>query len=161
MNFAVLQQFATPDEIYNRPVNLFVANFIGSPTMNFFKGGYKDGEIALDDFPGGKISLSAQYKKKVGGLLKNRDVVLGLRPEHLKMVDSGADMMTLKAKVVGYEPLGSETVVYLEAAGSENIIKSIMDSDYRTGLNETHVIGFREENLYLFDAKTEELVLKF
>ena len=93
--------------------------------------------------------------------MKNSEVVLGIRPEHLKMTDGSGDMKTLQAKVVGYEPLGSETVVYLEAEGTENIIKSIMDSDYKTELNVPSTIGFNEENLYLFDAVTEELVLKF
>ena len=163
MNFAVLQQFATPDEIYRRPSNLFVADFIGSPTMNFFKGTYKNGELQLKDFKGYGIKVSSKYKSQIDEQLKNEDIVVGIRPEHLKVIDSGdVDKSGLKAKAVGFEPLGSETVVYLETEGArEKIINSLMDSDFKTDLNVSKGLKFEEEDLYLFDEKTEQLVLKF
>jgi len=163
MNFAVLEQYATPDEVYHHPKNLFVANFIGSPTINFFKGKYKNGEISLEDFPKGKIQVFNKYKGEIDKRLKNENVVVGIRPEHLKLVDAGKKgEMLLQAKVVGSEPLGSETVVYLKPEGAvETIIKSIMESDYRADVNDIKLLQFSEEDLYLFDEKSTELLLKF
>lgn len=162
MNFAVLQQFDTPEEIYLRPKNLFVANFIGSPTINFLRGTYKSGEIILQDFPGEKIKLSTQYKNQIDTSLKHRKVVLGIRPEHLEVSDKAGKGLALQATVVNFEPLGSETIVYLKTGNNgENILKSMMDSDYRPGLNSKKVIQFDEGDLYLFDEETEDLVLKF
>lgn len=161
MNFAVLQQFDTPEEVYLRPKNLFVANFIGSPTMNFLQGTYRNGEILLKDFPDGRITLSARNRSQVDGLLRHERVTVGIRPEHLEVVDRVKNS-ALAATVVSYEPLGSETIVYLKTpGGGENILKSIMDSDYRTELNTRKGLKFEESNLYLFDDETTELVMKF
>jgi multiple sugar transport system ATP-binding protein len=160
MNFAVLQQFDTPDEVYHRPKNLFVANFIGSPTMNFLKSTFRKGDLFLEDFPDCRITLSPETRVRVEGLIKHERVTIGIRPEHLEVVD-GVKNSSLTATVVSYEPLGSETIVYLKPpGGSENILKSIMDSDYRTALNTRKGLKFEESSLYLFDDETTELVLK-
>jgi multiple sugar transport system ATP-binding protein len=162
MNFAVLQQFDTPEEIYQRPKNLFVANFIGSPTMNFFRGLYKNGEFILKAFKNGRIRVSASNKVKIDGLLKHNEIVVGLRPEHIKLSSLKKGNGVLTAHVVGMEPLGSETIVYLKPSGGESVmLKSIMDSDYRPEIGEEKALKFDEGDLYLFDEKTEELVLKF
>jgi ABC-type sugar transport system ATPase subunit len=161
MNFAELQQFDTPEEIYQRPKNLFVANFIGSPTMNFLQGTFRKGDLLLKDFPGGKIGISETYRKRIEKNLKHERVVVGIRPEHIQVAEPGAGT-GLETKVVSFEPLGSETIVYLKTPGSgDTILKSIMDSDYRTGLNSTKTLRFEESDLYLFDEDTTELVLKF
>jgi multiple sugar transport system ATP-binding protein len=162
MNFAVLQQFDTPDEIYRRPKNLFVANFIGSPTINFLKGTYKNGEVSLEDFPGESIRFSTQNKKQLDSSLTHQNVVLGIRPEHIEVSEKAAKGFSFKTTVVNYEPLGSETVVYLKTEhGGDNILKSMMDSDYRPSLNSEKNVCFDEEDLYLFDEETTDLVLKF
>jgi multiple sugar transport system ATP-binding protein len=163
MNFAVLQQFDTPDEVYRRPKNLFVANFIGSPTMNFLKGRYRAGEIQLDDSHDGRIAISNTYKAIIDDKLKNEEVVVGIRPEHLKLEDiEGAVDISLKADVLSLEPLGTETIVYLRPhGGGDNIIKSMMHSDYTAEVNETKTLRFREEDLYLFDETSSDLVLRF
>jgi multiple sugar transport system ATP-binding protein len=162
MNFAILQQFDTPEEVYRRPKNLFVANFIGSPTMNFFKGSYKGGEVTLKEFKNSRIRFSAPYKGKVDDLLTHEDVVVGLRPEHLKLGEGKGGADALRAQVMGMEPLGSETIVYLKPLGGEStMIKSIMDSDYKAEIGEEKQLVFSEQDLYLFDELTEDLVLKF
>ena len=92
MNFAVLQQYDTPHNVYNRPKNLFVANFIGSPTINFFEGVYKKGEFVLSDFSTGAVPVSPGHAKELEKSLKRDRVVVGVRPEHLRIGDgkSGA-----------------------------------------------------------------------
>ncbi len=163
MNFAVLQQYDTPHNVYNKPKNLFVARFIGSPTINFFNGSYETGTLKLKDFSGGNLPVSAAYKTRVDEALQHDRTVLGIRPEHLKLSDTKVKgMPELKAKIISYEPLGSKTVVYLHPdANPDTIIKSAMDSDYEAGIGEVKWLKFEEKNLYLFDEVTTDLVLRF
>jgi multiple sugar transport system ATP-binding protein len=163
MNFAVLQQYDTPHEVYNRPKNLFVANFIGSPTMNFFHGTYQSGQLLLDEFRDGKLTLSKEYKGQIDTHLKQEKVVVGIRPEHLKIGDGSAPGSTsLKAKIVSREPLGSKTIVYLHPDANENVIlKASMGNDYKPEMGEMKSLVFQEKDLYLFDAVSTDLVLRF
>jgi multiple sugar transport system ATP-binding protein len=157
MNFAVLQQFDTPHVIYNRPKNLFVANFIGSPTMNFFQGEYRNGEVLLDDFRNGKVSLSPSGRNAVKEALKGEKVVIGIRPEHFRLTDGNG----MKAKVVSYEPLGSKTIVYLHPDGNSGlIIKSSMESDFKPEIGQVKSVAFEEHNLYVFDKESTELIAR-
>lgn len=163
MNFAVLQQFDTPLEVYNRPKNLFVAGFIGSPTINLLDAVYEAGDFVLKDFPSSKLTLSEKSRARINDRLKQEKVVLGLRPEHLKLSD-GVDSngSGLKARVVSFEPLGSKTVVYLRSdSDTGNILKAVMGSDYRPRANEIKALHFREKDFYLFDKISTELVLRF
>jgi multiple sugar transport system ATP-binding protein len=163
MNFAVLQQYDTPHNVYNRPANLFVAKFIGSPTMNFFAGDYANGFLKLRDFQGTSVAVSPVHKQLIDRDLQNERIVLGLRPEHLKLSDTPVEgCANLKAKIVSYEPLGSKTVVYLHPeGGSDLIIKSSMSSDYKSKLGEEKYLQYKEKDFYLFDEVTTDLVLRF
>jgi ABC-type sugar transport system ATPase subunit len=163
MNFAVLQQYDTPHNIYNRPKNLFVANFIGSPTINFLDGTYRGGVFNLSDFSRGELSVSREHRKQVDESVKDGDVVLGIRPEHLKLGgDKDKNSTGLQAKVVSFEPLGSKTIVYLHPDGNPGLIlKSSMDSDYKPKIGDMKNLVFEEKNLYLFDKKSTDLVIRF
>lgn len=162
MNFAVLQQYDTPHNIYNRPKNLFVANFIGSPTINFFEGRYRGGEFNLKDFSAGKMSVSKENKKQVDDSIRGEDIVLGIRPEHLKVGSSRDGVSGLKAKIVSVEPLGSKTIVYMHPDGNPGaILKSSMDSDFKPKIGEMTSLIINEKNLYLFDKKSADLVMRF
>ena len=163
MNFAVLQQYDTPHNVYNYPKNLFVANFIGSPTINFFKGIYGDGKLDLPDFQNGKLEFSQKYAAEIGEKLEHERVVLGIRPEHLKLGDTAeGGNGELKAKIVSYEPLGAKTVVYLHPDSNPDVIvKSSMDSDYKAEIGAIKWLKFQEKDLYLFDEVTTDLVLRF
>jgi multiple sugar transport system ATP-binding protein len=163
MNFAVLQQYDTPAEVYKRPRNLFVANFIGSPTINFFHGTYQSGRLHLKEFTNGKITVSKEYKREIDAGLKQEKVVIGIRPEHLRIgnkTDEGST--SLKAKIVSHEPLGSKTIVYLHPDADESVIlKASMENDFRPKIGELKHLIFQEKNLYLFDEVSTDLVLKF
>jgi ABC-type sugar transport system ATPase subunit len=161
MNFAVLQQFATPEEVYVRPKNLFVANFIGSPTMNFFGGLYKGGDVVLEEFPGEKIALPPEHRKNIEGALRGESVVLGIRPEHVKVGAGRGESVALRAEIAGIEPLGSETVAYLKPPGGTAIIKSLMDSDFRAAAGDVVSLRFDRSDLYLFDERSTDLIVKF
>jgi multiple sugar transport system ATP-binding protein len=157
MNFAVLQQFDTPHNIYNRPKNIFIANFIGSPTINFFQGEYRNGEVILGDFRKGKISLTPAGRNAIAGSLRGGNVVIGIRPEHFRLTDGNG----MKAKVVSYEPLGSKTIVYLHPDGNPGlIIKSSMESDFKPEIGQVKAVAFEEKDIYVFDKASTELIAR-
>jgi multiple sugar transport system ATP-binding protein len=110
----VLQQVATPKELYHRPVNVFVAGFIGSPAMNLFEGRLQDGAIVL---PTAKIPVPASVFEGAPGLrgFEGGPVLFGIRPEHFydSKLESGARHATLPAQVTSVEELGSELIVHL------------------------------------------------
>ncbi|MGV8954052.1 MAG: ABC transporter ATP-binding protein [Cypionkella sp.] len=113
MRGGIIQQLAAPQEIYNRPSNLFVAGFIGSPSMNFLHGATVDGGRAFQ-FGSNKIDLNG-YE---GGAILDRDrAILGLRPEHLVIQDHAEAGHTIAATVEIDEPMGADSLVWLLAEG--------------------------------------------
>ena len=116
MRTGVLQQAATPKELYERPVNLFVAGFIGSPAMNFLSGTLEDGMLrtSLGDF-----RLSDRLRREVDRSGTGREVIVGLRPENfedaaLVSPDNRPHGITFRASIDVLESLGSDVFVYFE-----------------------------------------------
>lgn len=117
MRLGKLQQFDTPLNVYNRPANRFVAEFVGSPSMNFI-----DGRIEPDTqtFKSDQISLSlSRLVEGVRGI-DGGAVTLGIRPEHIRVSPTQRDRW-LQATVYVTELMGSETFVFL-TLGNERII---------------------------------------
>jgi multiple sugar transport system ATP-binding protein len=109
MHDGVVEQMGAPLDLYDKPQNLFVAGFIGSPSMNFIKGNiYVNGSAGVKSSNGTLLPLSAPAGAQ------NQAVVYGIRPEHLVVADDG-----LPAEVVVVEPTGSETQVFARLAGQE------------------------------------------
>jgi len=156
----VLLQVDTPQNLYDRPANIFVAGFIGSPAMNFFNAklmGSKDEMyIQADAFqvkvPQEKIPALSEHLGK--------DVVFGIRPEdiHDKMfvpVDvSAADLV---AKVDVIEPMGSEKYLYLMVDGADFVAR--VDPRSGAAVGQKLEIALNMDNMHLFDAETEEAIL--
>ncbi len=97
-----LQQVATPGELYARPINMFVASFIGTPSMNFIPAQAKDGRVVVE---GVEVPLES------GLSLPDGEVSLGVRPEHFSVSNEG-----LKGTVFGVEDLGVEAIVRIRTA---------------------------------------------
>ena len=114
MRSGLLQQVASPQELYDRPVNLFVAGFIGSPSMNFMSGTLEEGKLrtALGDIP-----VAGQLQQDLAGANVSRDVIVGIRPEDfedeaLVPAENRHNGMTFPATIDVVESLGSEKFVY-------------------------------------------------
>ncbi len=139
MNKGVVQQIATPREIYDNPANLFVAGFIGSPPMNVLPGTVADGAVVL---PEGRIPLT--------GFAPRADAVCGVRPEDARIVDpEGAD---LKATIYASELTGNETVVTCQVGREQVVVKT--DKGFDLPPDTPIGLSVDREKLRLFDAGT-------
>src|SRR5215210_4083823 len=103
-----IQQIGSPDEIYRRPANLFVAGFVGSPQMNFIKGRI-EGNGTGREFVSGKRRLPLSGYQFSGKPTPGQEVVLGVRPEHLEITGAGT-WSDFKVYIV--EPMGADTVIW-------------------------------------------------
>lgn len=137
LNGGLLQQFATPDDVYNRPANSFVAGFIGTPSMNLIGGECTgDSEFVA---PGLRISLDPHRFEPIRGA-----VTLGLRPEHILL---GRGDLSAMVRVV--EPTGHENIIILELEGGQKITART-DVAMRPAVGSTVPITLSEHNLHLF-----------
>ena len=115
MRTGLLQQVASPQELYERPVNLFVAGFIGSPSMNFMAGTLEEGMLrtSLGDVPAQRPAAARRWRASGTG----REVIVGLRPENFEDValvspDNRPHGITFHATIDVLESLGSDVFVY-------------------------------------------------
>jgi multiple sugar transport system ATP-binding protein len=130
MRYGKIQQIAAPLDLYHQPANLFVAGFIGSPPMNFFTGTLSASSQGTLDFiekvPAGqtpfRCPLSTETSRRLSSR-QDREVILGLRPEHLHP-NSLTSGFTLEATVEVVEPMGAETFVYLRTGGHTCICRT-------------------------------------
>jgi multiple sugar transport system ATP-binding protein len=114
MRTGLLQQVGSPKDLYDSPVNLFVAGFIGSPAMNFMSGAFEDGMLrtSLGDF-----RLSDRLRREVESSGSGRDVIVGLRPENfedatLVSAENRPNGLTFQATIDVLESMGSDVFVY-------------------------------------------------
>jgi len=152
MNLGVVQQIGAPKEIYNHPKNLFVANFIGSPGMNFLNCKYQQGKL-IGDAGLFAIFLDKKLQKIVSDRAKSENLVLGVRPEDI-VLTSYDDPQGINSEVYIVEPLGTENIVNLKIG--EHIIKMRADPDFYPQIGEKLKIKIKEGKMHLFDKKTEE-----
>ena len=123
MQNGLLQQYAPPLEMYNNPANLFVADFMGNPTMNFIDGTAEvNGATAQLTFG----SLHGAFTAKEPISLTGKDVVVGIRPEYIRISDEG----TRRATVYSTLPAGMETTVKLDVEGTMLTAVVFGDVDY-------------------------------
>ncbi|NHN58450.1 MULTISPECIES: ABC transporter ATP-binding protein [Halorussus] len=115
LNDGELQQVGTPLECYHEPRNVFVAGFIGEPSMNFFDCELEDGALVADDF---EYALSEETLADVEG---HDRLVLGIRPEDIELVGQGDERHDFRTRVDVVEPMGDENNVYLTFAGAERV----------------------------------------
>ena len=151
----VLQQFATPIEIYRRPGNSFVANFMGEREMNNLAGAVdEEGGRMTFRSPGLAIPLGVAWP--VPGLA-GRPVVLGIRPESIRLGETG-DPAVVEGRVRLVEHAGAEQVFYADAGGMEICGRVATDVPLRMG--EMLPIALPRHALYLFDATSGKALVQ-
>ncbi len=153
MKDGVLQQLDTPQELYDHPANVFVGAFIGSPAMNFFRARLErvDGEIhVLAD--GFRLRLPPEQARSLH-VASDRDVNLGIRPEHMVELPSGsaASDNTIRASLEVAENLGSESILTLRLGSTTFLSRSPYRPNRRAG--ETLELAVDTTRLHLFDTQ--------
>jgi multiple sugar transport system ATP-binding protein len=150
MKGGVIQQLDDPQTIYNRPANLFVAGFIGSPSMNMLKGAVRGGQFHAE---GLRIDL-AGYE---GGAQVDRDaVILGLRPEHLSITDAEVPGQTIPAVVEIDENLGADSLLWLVCGGQQLCVRIPVEGRLPGGSLVHLKLDIPKASL--FDMKTEQRI---
>jgi multiple sugar transport system ATP-binding protein len=162
MHKGELQQFAEPRVVYDRPANLFVAGFMGSPPMNFIPAALTDGDGATIEVAGvnGTRPL-LPLPRPLTRSSDSRSIILGVRPEHISPAHAnGASAKPGSAKIDALvelvEPTGAETMVGLKIA--ERDIVARFDPDDAPRVGETIAVAFDMMKACLFDAKSERLI---
>jgi multiple sugar transport system ATP-binding protein len=157
LNQGRIEQIGTPLELYRRPVNLFVAGFIGSPKMNLLP-------LRLDEISNGVAGIALPGGAILGMPLARATVTagspvtLGMRPEHLKLGNSvnGASLATIPATITLVEHLGGETYSYCQLPDdSMVVVKGEGDVDVTIG--QAVQINIGRDNNHLFDAEGKSL----
>ena len=157
MKDGYVQQIGAPNEVYNNPVNMFVAGFIGSPSMNFLKGHYEDGYFVLDGEEDIKIKLNATHQKLLKGHEEN--IVLGVRPENVTLkgdLTNEEPSSDLKGTCDYAELLGYELVIYTYVNGQKILLKAPAKTNIEAGNDIT--FNLDEKVLYFFDGNTSERI---
>jgi len=152
MRGGVIQQFDTPREIYNRPVNRFVAGFIGSPGMNFLEGTIAgEGQPA---FLADGVSVPLSRYAFAGNVPRGSRASFGIRPEHIA-ANSGMDWpFTMECRVDIVEPMGSDTLVWAKLGKQDVAVR--IPSERSPTVGDTITLGFDPMRASVFDAETEQ-----
>ncbi|MFC7130669.1 ABC transporter ATP-binding protein [Haloferax chudinovii] len=156
LNDGQLQQVGSPKQVYYRPANTFVADFIGSPSMNFFD---VDLEVASDGTGtlvgnGFTYSVSDSLVDLVGG---DGEYILSIRPENLNVDPSAPSERSFEATVDVVEVIGSDNFIYLDVAGKECRLRAPSETEPEEG--DVITVSFDEADLHLFDRNTEEALV--
>ena len=159
INKGRLQQIDTPQNLYDRPGNLFVAGFIGSPAMNFFPGKLrKDGDQIIVDTGDFVVPIpaakAAPYKQYV-----DKDVIFGIRPENIHDADFvplNIDAEKVAVKVDVTELMGNEIFLYL--VSGKNTFVARVDPRSKLRVGQQAQVMFDMDNFHIFDASTEEAI---
>lgn len=150
MKDGVIQQVASPEELYNRPANTFVAGFIGMPPMNFFRGKCcRGGEHGMYLQMGGfSVDLTEEdAKRALQKRYMGEEITVGVRPEDLVPAEEGT-----KHEILVYEMLGAQTYLYFAFEGKDVALQTDADTPYRRGDRISFTL--RREKLHLFDKDT-------
>jgi multiple sugar transport system ATP-binding protein len=169
MRDGVIQQSGTPEELYSRPRNMFVAGFIGAPSMNLLRGRVEDGRLLT---PIAEIPIGDELRRELGG--HTGEVVVGIRPEDFEdaeLVGSGRAGFALSAPVDVLEPTGADIYAHISLNGSQQLgpppdedaplalsqdVIARLDASSRLREGAEARLWLDTSHIHLFDAKSGE-----
>ena len=159
INKGILQQLDTPQILYDKPVNLFVAGFIGSPAMNFFKAHlHKEGEKFIIDAKDFSVQIPTGHFEGYQAYA-GKPVVFGIRPEDIYnpvFTPPGIHAEKVSVKVDVIELMGNEIFLYLLAG--ENTFAARVDPRTTFKISERVEVAFNMDNFHLFNPETEQAI---
>ena len=145
MKLGVVQQIGAPQDVYDNPVNLFVAKFLGTPPINVFDGAVKDG----------KLYIGEEAVLDVAGVA-DQEVTVGIRPEGFVLDENGP----LTCKLSSVEVMGRDVSIVSENAASQNpVIRSIINADNKVDVTAENVkYALKAHKVFIFNKETEERI---
>ena len=145
MKLGVVQQIGAPQEVYDNPVNLFVAKFLGTPPINVFDGSVKDG----------KLYIGEEAVLDVAGVA-DQEVTVGIRPEGFVLDENGP----MTCKLTSVEVMGRDVSIVSENAASQNpVIRSIINADNKVDVTAENVkYTLKAHKVFIFNKETEERI---
>jgi len=155
MKDGLLQQVGSPQELYDHPVNIFVAGFIGSPSMNFATTQTEGKDLM---FGGAKLELTGAQARAAESRPDGAQVLIGFRPEHIELAngqDGSAVRFPAKVDVVEY--LGNEELIHAQAEGSE--IVALLPSDRNVVVGDNVDLAVPMDKLHIFDPESEKTLV--
>jgi multiple sugar transport system ATP-binding protein len=151
MSDGVLQQVGPPPELYEHPVNKFVAAFIGSPAMNFATVHADQGKLKM----GSHLLQLTGRREKIANERHGKQLEIGFRPEDLEVANgSGDGAVRFPAKVDVVEYMGNQELLHAQVEGNE--IVALVDSDRKVQVGDNVEFTIPSDKLHLFDPETEE-----
>ena len=146
-----IEQYAAPDQLYEQPRTLFVAGFVGSPAMNFLSGRLLGGDTPAARFGSAVLPLNGyRFRDAPGG---ERDVVVGVRPEHVVLAGDDVHAHTIEAETLFMEPMGADTLGWFQC-GTQRIAARLPPQVAR-GINGRVRLAFMLDHVSLFDASDQ------
>ncbi len=145
MKKGIIQQIGKPQDVYDSPVNLFVAKFLGTPPINVFNGRVENGAIYI-----------GEDKVASANGIENQEVIIGIRPEGFILKENGA----LKLKLANVEVMGRDvSVVSTKEESANPIIRSIIDADNKIEEGKEEVtFDIKPNKIFIFNKETEERI---
>ena len=145
MKLGVVQQIGAPQEVYDNPVNLFVAKFLGTPPINVFDGSVKDGKLYIGEEAVLDVASVA-----------DQDVTVGIRPEGFVLDENGP----MTCKLTSLEVMGRDVSIVSENAASQNpVVRSIINADNKVDVTAENVkYSLKAHKVFIFNKETEERI---
>jgi len=152
-----LVQVAPPLELYDNPVDLYTADFIGNPSINFIKGSavIEEGGMSVES-PVGRLQFGRDVMTGAAPAPGNYEITLGIRPEQLSISRVKDDNHWVEGHVYSGMPAGSETLVSVKVGKEMLTVKELGSTHY--GSDETVYLGFNPQKVNVFENKSEKLI---
>ena len=164
MKDGIAQQIDTPQNLYDNPVNLFVASFIGTPQMNFFKAvlSIENGEM-FASFGSNKIKVPHNRAKRLMDMTYiGKEIIMGVRPEDIHdeeiFINNSPDTV-ISAYIDVIEKLGNETILYMKVDGKEDYTVARIDARSKSTSGEELKLAIDANHIHFFDADTELTIM--
>ncbi len=152
LNEGEILQIGTPDEIYNKPANKFVATFVGSPQINLVEADYLDGEMTLTDF--NKVITLTDTQKKILNENNIKKVICGIRPEEITIVKNEEGKNCCTGKVRLKQSMGAEDILNIKVG--EGLLKAIVSPQLKIKNGDDVILNIEMSRSHLFDFVTGE-----
>ena len=154
MKTGIVQQIGTPKEVYSYPANTFVAQFIGSPSMNLFNGSYDNGKFTFDGTNSITIDIPKEHQEKLKDY-SGKQLIVGIRPEDISLDPAmlkkySHDTISIDSQVV--ELLGHDLVIYSDVDGQKIIVKTLADYDIKA--HQDVKVAICMNKIHYFDLDT-------